>query len=290
VIAPASPFDEDALRRGCERLGERFEVRASEGLFARRGYLAGDDARRLGELWAALEEPDTAAILCARGGFGSMRLLDRLPLDRIRRAEKLLVGFSDITALHAAWARAGLRSIHGPMVAAVGRMSDAHCHRFVEALSGALEAPASVETLVPGVATGPLLGGNLALLASLVGTPYFPPVAGALLFLEDVGERPYRVDRMLTQLRLAGAFEGVAGVVLGAFTECGPGPDGVTVEDVLRDHFSALRVPVAFGVPAGHIEDNLALPLGAPARLDTTKGELVFLEGATRPNQEETKR
>jgi muramoyltetrapeptide carboxypeptidase len=253
----------------------------SEGIFEREGYLAGDDPRRLAELWAALEEPETAAILCARGGYGTMRLLDRLPTDRIRRARKLLVGFSDVTALHAAWARAGLRSLHGPMVATLGDAREGLVDRFVGALTGGRPAPRPLEPVVPGRAEAPLLGGNLAVLASLSGTPYFPPLAGSVLFLEDVGERPYRVDRMLTQLRLAGVFAEVAGVVVGAFTECKPGPDGVTVESVLRDRLGDLRVPVAFGLPAGHVEDNLELPLGAPVELDAVKGELVFLEGAT---------
>jgi muramoyltetrapeptide carboxypeptidase len=282
IVAPAGPFDAEALRRGVARLGARFDVRVSEGIFEREGYLAGDDRRRLDELWAALEEPETAAILCARGGYGTMRLLDRLPIDRIRRARKLLVGFSDVTALHAAWARAGLRSLHGPMVATLGGASDALFDRFVAALAGELPPPAPVEPWTAGSAEGPLLGGNLALLASLAGTPFLPPLAGAVLFLEDVGERPYRVDRMLTQLRLAGAFAEVAAVVLGRFTACEPGPDGVTVEDVLRDRLADLRVPVAAGLPAGHVEDNLELPLGAEVALDGAKGELVFLGGAVR--------
>ncbi len=252
-----------------------------EGIDERRGYLAGDDPRRLAELWRALEEPDTRAIVCARGGYGAMRLLDRLPPGTVRRARKVLVGFSDVTALHASWALAGLRSLHAPMAASLAKASDPALARWFAGLEGEVPAPFPVEPLVPGVAEGPLLGGNLAVLAALLGTPFLPPLDGAILFLEDVGERPYRVDRMLTQLRLAGVFARVSGVAIGSFRACDPGPDGVTVEEVLRERLRELNVPVALGVPAGHIDDNVPLPLGARARLDAEHGELALLEGAT---------
>jgi muramoyltetrapeptide carboxypeptidase len=280
IIAPAGPFDGGALARGAARLRARYDVRVGEGIDQRRGYLAGDDTRRLDELFRALEEPDIKALVCARGGYGTMRLLDRLPHGTIRRAGKLLVGFSDVTALHATWALSGLRSLHAPMAASLADASDAAFERWVAALEGALPSPFPVEPLVPGTAEGPLLGGNLAILAALVGTPYFPPVDGAILFLEDVGERPYRIDRMLTQLRLAGAFARVAGVAVGRFTGCEPGADGTTVDDVLREHLGRLAVPVVLGVPTGHVADNAPLPLGGRARIDAARGELELLEPA----------
>ncbi len=262
---------------------ERYVVRFDEGLMTRTGYLAGDDARREAELLAALDDPTVDAIVAARGGYGATRILDRIPIERVARSPKLLVGFSDVTALHALWQRAGVRSMHASMIAGLGRASDAHVARFVRALEGEAAAPLSgLSTVAEGEAEGPLVGGNLSVLAALVGTPYAPPVDGAVLLLEDVGERPYRVDRMLTTLAHAGWLSRVAGVALGAFTGSPPGDDGTRIEDVLRERLSYLPVPVVAGVPAGHVDDNVALPLGARVRLDAANGTLQFLEGAVR--------
>ncbi len=280
IVAPAGSFDATALAEGAARLRTRYEVRVGEGIGERRGYLAGDDRRRLEELHRALEEPDVRAIVCARGGYGAARLLDRLPSGTVRRSRKLLVGFSDVTALHAAWALAGLRSLHAPMVAWLGAASDDALARWFRAVEGEPPAPFATEAIVPGAAEGPLVGGNLAVLAGLAGTPWFPPVDGAILFLEDVGERPYRVDRMLTQLRLAGVFGRVAGVAVGAFTGCDAGPDGTTVDAVLRDRLGDLAVPVVAGLPVGHVDDNVPLPLGARARIEAEPSRLVVLEAA----------
>jgi len=284
VIAPSSPFDTAAFEAGVARLRARYEVSFDDGVLARSGYFAGDDARRLGELRAALADPGVAAIVAARGGYGAGRLLPRLDVEEVRAARKLLVGFSDITALHALWARAGLRSLHATMVCGLGREThdDAQRARWMRAVEG--EIPFKIDnlrTLTPSrVATmGRLLGGNLAVLASLVGTPHLPSVDGAVLFLEDVGERPYRLDRMVTQLRLAGLLDRVAGIVLGTFTDAAPGKDGVTAEDAITGCLAGLDVPVLAGLPAGHIDDNLELPFGARVALDPDAGTLTFLEG-----------
>ncbi|MFW5875232.1 MAG: S66 peptidase family protein [Myxococcota bacterium] len=281
VVAPSSPFDRDAFDRGVARLRERYDVRYAETLFVRSGFLAGDDDRRAEELLAALRDPAVHAVVAARGGHGSTRLLHRLPPEEVRAARKLLVGFSDVTALHAAWARGGVRSIHGPMVAALGRTGPRAVERWVAAVEGRVPDPLEgLEPMCGGIAEGPLIGGNLAVLAALVGTPYAPPLDGAVLFLEDVGERPYRVDRMLTTLRHAGWLDRVAGVALGAFTECDPGPDGTPMADVLRERLAHVAGPVVSGVPAGHVDDNLELPLGAPVRLDGNSGRITFLQSA----------
>jgi muramoyltetrapeptide carboxypeptidase len=283
-VAPSSPFGREDFVSGVTRLRERYRVTYDEGLFETDGFLAGDDARRLAELTDALDDESVDAIVAARGGYGATRLLPRLDLERVSAANKLLVGFSDITALHAAWARAGLRSIHGPMVAALGRAEPAWVERWIAAVEGAPFAVASgLETIAPGgMVEGPLVGGNLAVLAALVGTPYAPPLDGAILFLEDVGEAPYRVDRMLTTLRHAGWMERVGGVALGLFTDCHPRADGRTVTDVLRDRLSDLAVPVLAGLGAGHEPDNQEIPLGATARLDPGRGTLTFVEHAVR--------
>lgn len=284
-IAPSGPFDVAQFERGLALLGTRYRVSHRDDILARhRGFLAGDDARRLAEIHEALEDPGVEALVAVRGGYGASRLLERLDPALVRQAGKLLVGFSDITALHALWARAGLRSLHATMVCGLGREThdDAQRARWMRAVEG--EIPCRIEnlrTLTPSrvATTGRLLGGNLAVLASLVGTPHLPSVDGAVLFLEDVGERPYRLDRMVTQLRLAGLLDRVAGIVLGTFTDAAPGKDGVTAEEAITGCLAGLDVPVLAGLPAGHIDDNLELPFGARVALDPDAGTLTFLEG-----------
>ncbi len=281
VVAPSSPFDRDEFERGAARLRDRYQLRYGPGLFDRRGFLAGDDRRRLVELRRAIEDPEVRAIVPARGGYGATRLLDALDVDAIAHACKLLVGFSDVTALHAAWARAGVRLIHGPMVAAIGRADEPLVARWIAAVEGALPpTQTGLRAIARGEAEGPLVGGNLAVLAALAGTPHAPPIEGSVLLLEDVGERPYRVDRMLTTLRQAGWLERVAGVLCGAFTDARAGADGVEVDDVLADRLGDLGVPVLTGLGAGHVDDNLELPLGAPVRLDAASGSVHFVESA----------
>lgn len=281
VVAPASPFGADDFHRGVERLRARYRVTFREDVFAREGFLAGDDARRLAELGEALADPSVDAIVAARGGYGATRLLSRLDPAKVRAAKKLLVGFSDLTALHALWARAGLRSIHGPMVCALGRADPPLVDRWIGIAEGrAIEPLEGLRPLSGGSCEGPLLGGNLAVLAALAGTPHTPPLDGAILFLEDVGEAPYRVDRMLTTLRDAGWLARVRAVALGTFSGCDPRDDGRTVDDVLRDRLGDLGIPVLTGIGAGHVPDNLELPFGARAHLDADRGTLTFLEPA----------
>ncbi|CAN5363359.1 LD-carboxypeptidase [soil metagenome] len=276
VVAPAGPFDRDAFDAGVEWLRTRYEVRFDGGIYSRCGFLAGDDARRLGELRAALADPVIDAILCARGGYGATRLLGGLDPATVATANKLLVGFSDATALHALWARAGVRSLHATMVAGLGTADAAVRDRWVAAVENH-GAPRrwELETLVGGRAEGRLIGGNLAVLGALLGTPFAPPVDGCLLFLEDVGERPYRVDRLLTQMRSAGWFERASGIVLGSFTESSPGPDGVSLDDVLCERLGGTGLPVLRGFAAGHIDDHVPVPFGALARLDGGALEIV---------------
>ena len=279
VIAPASPFDPEAFTRGLDVLSGRLGLvpRLRPDVTARRAYLAGDDQRRLDEWREAVSDPEARAIFCARGGYGTMRLLPRIDPAPLLARPKLLVGFSDLTALHALLNRAGLATVHGPVVTQLGRLpEDAIAH--LEALlsgtaprSGAWEVPApgaglvAARTLRPGRASGPLLGGTLALLAHLQGSPFAPRLGGAILFLEDVGEKPYRIDRYLTQLRLAGALDGLAGLAVGQLTDCDEG--GVLAADVVRELALELGVPAVEGLPAGHVDGNFALPLGARATL-----------------------
>ena len=279
LVAPAGPFHSADFERGVAMLQRYYEVQYEPEIVARQGYLAGSDARRLQELQSALDNPHADAIVAARGGYGVTRLLDRLDVSELRRRVPLLVGFSDVTALHALWAQAEVASVHGGMVAALGRGSEERFERWRDAVEGRYPVRYDgLECLQPGAAEGLLLGGNLAVLSALLGTPHFPPLDQAVLFLEDIGERPYRVDRMLTHWRSAGAFRGVRAIVLGAFVQGDPGPDGVPVENVLRERLSDLGIPVAAGLPCGHLEDNAELPFGRWVQLDATGGTL-YLDG-----------
>lgn len=276
VVAPAGPFDEEAFRAGVAWLAERYDVAHRPDIFSKAGYLAGDDGRRLEELLDVLADPTVDAIVCARGGFGTTRILPGIDPELVREANKTVVGFSDITALHALWAQAGVRSIHAPMVAALGRASEALRLRWIDTLEHPDKARSwELCPLAAGAAEGPLVGGNLTVLAALLGTPHQPDLANRILFVEDVGERPYRTDRVLTSMKQAGLFRGLAGLVLGAFTEGDPGPDGVSVEEVLARHFAEAPFPVLTGFPAGHIAENEPLPFGAETRIEGARLEIV---------------
>lgn len=270
MIAPAGPFNEESFHAGLAWLRGRYEVVHRPDIFAKHGYLAGDDARRLGEILEALERPDIDAIVCARGGFGTTRILPGIPRDLVREANKQVIGFSDITALHALWHHAGVRSVHAPMVAALGRASEPVRQCWIDVVEGGgarrrdLEAVSRSATPAEGILTG----GNLAVLGALLGTPCAPDLAARILFIEDVGERPYRVDRVLTSMRQAGCFENLAGLVVGAFTEGEPGADGITIEQVIAGHFRDAPYPVLIGFPAGHIDGNEALPFGTTVRIE----------------------
>jgi muramoyltetrapeptide carboxypeptidase len=245
------------------------------------GYCAGDDRRRIEELHGALQDKEVKAIVAVRGGYGATRLLAELDLPLVARSKKLLVGFSDITALHAAWARAGVRSLHATMAATLGSCDQALWQRWIDAVEGAMSMP--VTGLIPmtsGRARGPLTGGNLSILTALLGTPYEPPLDRRVLFLEDVGERLYRIDRMLTTWLQSGRLANVAAIVLGAFEDTGPSPEGVTVTSVLSERLGKLKIPVVAGMPSGHIRDNLELPLGAEVSVDADAGVLWFHQPA----------
>jgi muramoyltetrapeptide carboxypeptidase len=299
VIAPGSGFDLPAFEAGLQVLRGRWGLRTRirDDITARAGYLAGDDTRRLGEWDEAVADEEATAIFCARGGYGAMRLLPSIDPAPLLARPKLVIGFSDITALHAHLNRAGLVTVHGPVVTQLGRApGDALDHLWAllagqPAGPGAWEVPppgrglSGGATSVPGRASGRLLGGSLTMLAHLCGTPYLPSLRGAILAIEDVGERPYRLDRYLTQLRLAGALDGLAGVAVGQLTSCDDGDRSAA--GTVRHLLAELEVPVAEGFPFGHEDRNLALPLGAratlvaPATGDAGLPRLLFDEGAT---------
>jgi muramoyltetrapeptide carboxypeptidase len=271
VVAPSGPADPARLERGCSVLrGIGLDVVVGEHALARPsgtlGYLAAADADRAADLLDAWCDPRIAAVLCARGGYGAARVLDHLDWAALAEAPpKLLHGSSDITALHVAFGRRlGVHTSYGPMVASL--IADAGPEALAHLKAGLFGAGAPVRgirALRAGRARGPLTGGNLALLASLTGTPHAPePARDRIAFLEDVDEAPYRVDRMLTQLLQAGWFDGVAGIVLGTWIGCGD------LEAVFADRLVPLGVPILAGVPVGHGPRQLTVRLGAPALLD----------------------
>jgi muramoyltetrapeptide carboxypeptidase len=277
VVAPAGPFDRGALLAGLEVLrAAGLAPRHREDLFDRTGFLAGSDARRAAELREALESPDSSVIWCARGGYGSTRILETVEPERVRRAGKLLVGFSDVTALHGVWQAAGVPSVHGSMVARLAAEPVEVRERLFAIVRGEI-APALAGTgVAPGRARGIVAGGNVALLASLCGTPWQPRLAGTIVLLEEVGERPYRLDRMLVQCRQAGLFRDVAGIAIGELLDCES--QGL---EIIREFSRGLGVPVVAGLACGHGAVNLAVPFGVPAVLDADAGTLTFLGPAT---------
>jgi muramoyltetrapeptide carboxypeptidase len=289
VIAPSGAVDADRLAAGVAVLeGWGFRVEVGRAVLARRAYLAGDDRARRADIEHVLADARIRAVFCARGGYGSQRLLPDLDLAPLARTPKLLIGYSDATALLNAVLRAGVVAVHGPMVADdVARGLSPRSTAHLRALLGdpdwrwEVEAPEIVRT---GRARGRLVGGCLAVLVAALGTPWAPDTDGAVLFLEDVAERPYRLDRLLTQLRQSGKLDRVAGIVFGTMAACPP-VDGIGPLDVVRECCGDLGCPIAFGVPAGHDPrgagcENLALPLGVPVELDAERGRLVALEPA----------
>ncbi|TQE18855.1 LD-carboxypeptidase [Streptomyces ipomoeae] len=290
VVAPSGPVPEERLSAGLDILRgwDLDPVVAPHTLDRHPGfdYLAGTDADRAADFRAAWCDPSVDAVLCVRGGYGVQRMVDLLDWDAIRAARpKPLVGFSDITALHEAFAtRAGLVTLHGPMVAGVDFLKNT---RAQEHLRATLFDPESVRTitaaegsapLVPGRARGVVLGGCLCLLAAELGAPHARPSArGALLCLEDVGEETYRLDRYLTQLLRAGWLDGVAGILLGSWAQCDPYDD---LRALLVDRLGGLGVPIVEEFGFGHREEALTIPFGVTAELDTEAGTLTLDEPA----------
>jgi len=280
LVSPAGPLrgpsDLERAIANVESMG--WEAVVAPNVLARRGYFAGSDDERRADLDRALRDPEVDAVWCARGGYGAMRLLDALDYGALARRPKPLLGFSDITALHAALAtRSGIASYHAPTArGALTAFSRDSLERAVVRGVDPCGTIGSARVLRPGIAEGRLVGGNLALLVALLGTPYFPALDGAILVLEDIGEAVYRLDRMLVQLRLAGALSRVAGLVFGAFTDCPEtSDDGVRrLDEVLDEAAAAAGVPAVANAPVGHIDEQWTLPLGLTATLDAGAGTL----------------
>lgn len=291
LVAPSSPIYEAENRQAAIALLEEmgFSVQVYESVSAQRGYLSGSDHIRVRDLMDAFADPEIDGVICLRGGYGAARLLPLIDFEVIRQHPKVFVGFSDITALHLSiYAHTGLVTYHGPMPGAqsLTGLRDPRSRRmWLDTLGG--DPPREMYNpggdpfcsfSGKGTAEGILVGGNLSVLCSLLATPYLPDFTDKLLLLEDVGERPYRIDRMINQLRTSGIFDSIAGLVLGDFTQCEEeaSPRTLALEEIFRELLPP-ELPVLWNVHAGHGRDKMTLPLGEPYRLDADKATLTRL-------------
>jgi muramoyltetrapeptide carboxypeptidase len=300
IVVPAGPVNRERLDRALQRLHSRgFRTKTYGDIYRSQNYLAGDDNTRADELMSAFRDPETTAVWCARGGYGATRLLDRIDFDLIRRHPKVLIGFSDITAMHIAiHQRTDLVTFHGPNLQDGFGGQDEPPPANEAALWRAILADdqsnagqgyayditkiesAKLRALYGGASRGRLIGGNLAVLAGLMGTPFEIDTAGRILFLEDVGERLYRIDRYLSQLWLAGKLQAAAGVLLGNFTysDGEPAESEEAVAALFDDYFGRLDVPILAGFPAGHAKHNITLPVGALVEIDAGRKQFRVCE------------
>lgn len=285
VVAPASPFDRASFDDGVQVLGDMgFQLYIPEEIFDKSDYLAGSDHNRADLINRLFVDPAVAGIVCARGGYGALRILPLLDAQAISSHPKVFVGFSDITVLLSFLvSRCQMVAFHGPTVATLGRGDGATQRGFVSALTDAAPLAVSAATrhvIRPGAAAGRFWCGNLTLLCHLTGTAFQPDLRGGVLLIEDQGEAPYRIDRMLTHMRLAGCFDGLVGLALGSFTNCG-GID--TIGRIVADRLGGLGIPIVGGFDVGHAQVNLTVPVGLPVQLDADMGRLTFNQSALHP-------
>lgn len=304
LVTPAGQVSRAAIDKAIANTAALgFRVKPGRHLEEVHGNYAGPWQHRIDDLHAMFADPDVKAIWAIRGGSGAMQLLPHLDYGLMRRHPKILVGYSDITALHLAIHRhVGLVTFHGPVgMSTLSGYATEHLLNVLMRPEEEYVIPMALEnsrkaftepdsehyalrTVVPGIGTGRLMGGNLALVSALAGTPYAADIRGALLFLEEVNEEPYRVDRMLMQLNLNQPFHAAAGIVLGIFEGCGPAGDGpaLTLDDTTGQHLGPLAIPAVTGWSFGHIRHQFTLPMGVAARLDTARQTLTLLEPAVR--------
>ena len=274
IVTPASPYQAKVFQEGLHLLKQwGFQVALGRKRILRKGYLAGTDRERAEELMRLFADPEIKAILCSRGGYGALRILDYLDFNLIKTHPKLFMGFSDVTVLLLAfWKKTHLMTFHGPMVTTLSQLNPAFLNKVQAVLKGhyQIKIPLSLRRAIsPGSAQGKLIGGNLSLLIHLIGTPYEPDWDQSILFLEDCGEEAYRLDRLMTHLRLSGCLGKVSAILLGEFKR--PDRKGQS-RGLFRDILGDLGIPVWSGLPIGHGSRNFPLPIGAPATLDAEKG------------------
>ncbi len=289
LVTPASAITRGAFEKtlaNMEELG--FNAKYSDNLRVRSGFLAGTDKQRLDDMMSGFTDDSVDAVICARGGYGSARLLRQIDFDVIRNNPKIFLGFSDITALlNAFYTKAGLVGFHGPVGASEYNDFTKDCLMDIIQKGKKVKIKNDEsEAVYEGTATGKMIGGNLSLISALIGTPYDISYDGHILFLEEVGESTYRVDRMLTHLLNAGKLDNVKGIVLGYFSDCDTKEEdkgydfSLSLDEVFQDRFEGLGIPVAKGFPIGHESHNATVPMGIEAELNADKGTLKFLESA----------
>jgi len=283
VAAPASPFDHDNLVDGVNVLKSLgFRLIIPEDIFEKKGYLAGGDEQRASLLNRLFADEAIKAIFCARGGFGSLKVLPLLDYASIKNNPKIFIGYSDITAiLSVITQKTGLVTFHGPMVTELCTADE----KTIDSINSLLVHCEKIEitpdkgaVINHGSASGKIAGGNLTTLCHLVGTPYEPDLNGHILFLEERGEALYRIDRMLTHMKLAGCFAGLAGLAIGSFEDCGEIGE---IYSIIKNIFKDLDIPILAGFEIGHGNVNLSVPLGLGATLSTRKLKISFDESAT---------
>jgi muramoyltetrapeptide carboxypeptidase len=293
IITPGSFISDDGLKTAVEQVKSLgFEVKLSENIRAKRGFNAGTDAQRLADLHAMFADENIDGIWCARGGYGCGRILEKIDYQLIKRNSKALIGYSDITALLLAiYKKTGLIGFHGPVAASdFTDYTVEHFQKIVmQPITNFLIKPSAEnlqnedsiyhpKTIVSGKAKGKLIGGNLSLLASLAGTEFEPDFKNKIVFIEDIGEKPYRIDRMLTQLRQATNLPAASGIALGVFADCKAPADAnsLTLLETLTDRLGDLKIPVVYGLSFGHISNQITLPIGVEAELDADEFTIGF--------------
>lgn len=283
IVAPASPFDADLFDGGIKTLESMgYRIHIPDGLFKRVGYLAGCDAHRADLIHRLISDQGIKALVCARGGYGSMRLLPLLDFSLIQNNPKIFIGLSDISAmLTAIYSKTGLVTFHGPMVTTLSNASQKTREALMAAISP--DQPHELEmgngiTIRSGSASGRVCGGNLTTLNHLLGTPFAPDFKGHLLFLEDRGEKPYRLDRMLVQMKQADCFRHLSGLILGDFIDCGSQQE---IIQIFTEAFGDASIPIIAGCEAGHGKQNLTIPFGLEATLDADNCKLSYHHPAT---------
>jgi len=292
MVAPASPSDSSKVEKAVKYLNNLgYIVKAGKSVFSSRGYLAGGDELRAFDINNMFEDDEVNAVFCLRGGYGSQRILDLIDFQLIRKNPKIFMGYSDITALlNAIYQKCGLITFHGPMggdfAGGLGKQTKRAMKNALESTEpiGEIPNPEIPEIVAEGKGKGALVGGNLSIVAASLGTPYEINTQGCVLLLEDVFEEPYSVDRMLTQLRLAGKFKDVSGIILGDWGNLEPEePEkSLSFEEVFKDIFEDIGKPVIKGLKIGHCKPNITVPIGAEVSIDTDTVTLCVLESAVR--------
>ncbi|WP_353932677.1 LD-carboxypeptidase [Okeanomitos corallinicola TIOX110] len=278
VIAPSGALREFAAFEQSLEIWKAhgYNIQISDNIDSRYGYLAGTDAHRCQQLATAWHDSDCRGIICARGGFGSTRILESWSWEQKTADPKWLLGFSDITALLWSLYKAGISGLHSPVLTTLANEPEWSIKRLFDIVAGRSVAPLQGKGWGGGKVTGVLLPGNLTVATHLLGTPLLPDLDGVILAFEDVAEAPYRIDRMLTQWRLSGVLSKVRGIALGGFTDCDAPPNipSLSIEEVLQDRLSDLGIPIVSDLPFGHDSPNAALPVGVEATLDADEGIL----------------